>query len=41
VRDFAGRELMPPSWEQAVAEDWLGKWALKLMLLNGSKGKFR
>src|ERR1700736_7080115 len=24
VRDFASRELLMPSWEQAMAEDWLG-----------------
>ena len=41
VRDFAGRELVLPSWEQAMAEDWLGKWALNLMLLNVSTRKFR
>jgi putative transposase len=32
VRDFAGRELVLPSWERAMAEDWLGKWAMNLML---------
>src|ERR1700721_3861511 len=41
VRDFAGRELALPSWEQAVAEDWLGKWAMNLMLINVSTRKFR
>src|SRR6202048_4106558 len=25
VRDLGGRELALPSWERAVAEDWLGK----------------
>ena len=41
VRDFAGRELVLPSWENATAEDWLGKWAMNLMLLNVSTRKFR
>jgi putative transposase len=41
VRDFASRELLMPSWEQAMAEDWLGKWAMNLMLLNVSTRKFR
>jgi hypothetical protein len=37
VRDLAGRELMLPSWDRAVAEDWLGKWAMNLMLINMSR----
>ena len=41
MRDFAGRELVLPSWERAMAEDWLGKWAMNLMLLNVSTRKFR
>jgi putative transposase len=41
VRDFAGRELALPSWEHALGEDWLGKWAINLMLLNVSTRKFR
>jgi putative transposase len=41
VRDFAGRELLLPCWERAMAEDWLGKWAMNLMLLNVSTRKFR
>jgi transposase-like protein len=41
VRDFAGQELVLPSWEHAMAEDWLGKWAMNLMLLNVSTRKFR
>src|SRR3984893_12788612 len=40
-RDFAGRELVLASWEHAMAEDWLGKWAMNLMLLNVSTRKFR
>jgi putative transposase len=41
VRDFDGRELVLPSWEHAMAENWLGKWAMNLMLLNVSTRKFR
>jgi transposase-like protein len=41
VRDFAGRELALPSWQHAMGEDWLGKWAMNLMLLNVSTRKFR
>ena len=32
---------MLPSWEHAVAEDWLGEWAFNLMLLNVSTRKLR
>src|SRR5258707_7227235 len=41
VRDLGGRELALPSWDRAVAEDWLGKWAMSLMLINVSTRKFR
>jgi putative transposase len=41
VRDLKGHELALPSWERAVAEDWLGKWAMNLMLINVSTRKFR
>jgi putative transposase len=30
VHGLAGQELALPSWEHAVAEDWLGKWAMNL-----------
>src|SRR5271168_1104761 len=36
VRDLAGREFVLPSWDCAVAEDWLGKWVMNLMLINVS-----
>jgi putative transposase len=26
LRNFEGKEQALPSWEAAVAEDWLGKW---------------
>jgi hypothetical protein len=38
VRD--GGEIALPSWEAAMAEDWLGKWALNLMLINVSTRRF-
>src|SRR5450432_204283 len=41
VRDLEGQELALPSWDRAVAEDWLGKWAMNLMLINVSTRKFR
>src|SRR5882724_1467572 len=40
VRARDGGELPLPSWEVAMAEDWLGKWALNLMLINVSTRKF-
>jgi putative transposase len=40
VRARAGGEITLPSWEAAMAEDWLGKWALNLMLINVSTRKF-
>src|SRR6201987_3625312 len=36
-----GKELPLPSWEHAVGEDWLGRWAMNLMLINVSTRKFR
>jgi putative transposase len=41
VRNDAGQELPLESWERALEEDWLGKWALNLMLVNVSTRKFR
>ena len=41
VRDLAGQELALRSWDRAIAEDWLGKWAMNLMLINVSTRKFR
>ena len=40
LRGFDGRERAVPSWEAAVAEDWLGKWAMNQMLINVSTRKF-
>ena len=33
-------ELSLPSWEAAQAEDWLGRWAMNLMLINVSTRRF-
>ena len=41
VRGLDGKELPLASWEQAVDEDWLGAWAMNLMLINVSTRKFR
>src|ERR1035437_7461570 len=41
VRELGGQELALPSWERAVAEDWLGKWAMNLMLINVSTRELR
>jgi putative transposase len=41
VRGLAGKELALPSWERAVEEDWLGQWAMNLMLINVSTRKIR
>ena len=41
VRELNGIELSLPSWEKAIEEDWLGKWALSLMLINVSTRKFQ
>jgi putative transposase len=41
VRELDGKELPLESWQQAVGEDWLGRWAMNLMLINVSTRKFR
>jgi putative transposase len=40
VRRRGGSEMSLPSWDAAQAEDWLGKWAMNLMLLNVSTRRF-
>ena len=40
VRSRDGHELALPSWEAAQAEDWLGRWAMNLMLINVSTRRF-
>src|SRR6185369_1708730 len=41
VRGFDGHELPLPTWAAAQAEDWLGRWAMNLMLINVSTRKLR
>ena len=40
LRGFDGKELAVPSWEAAVAQDWLGKWSMNQMLINVATRKF-
>jgi putative transposase len=40
VRAVGGREVSIPSWDRAVSEDWLGRWAMNLMLINVSTRRF-
>ena len=41
VRSYDGHEVELPSWRAAQAEDWLGRWAMNLMLINVSTRKLR
>lgn len=40
VRRVDGREAPIPSWDQASSENWLGRWAMNLMLINVSTRRF-
>jgi putative transposase len=40
LRGFDGKEVAVPSWEAAVAQDWLGKWSMNQMLINVATRKF-
>jgi len=40
VRERGGREVALPSWERAKAEDWLGRWAMNLMLIGVTTRRF-
>src|SRR6201987_2996160 len=40
VRGVDGREVTIPSWETAAQENWLGRWAMNLMLINVSTRRF-
>lgn len=40
VRGVDGREMALPSWDRATSEDWLGRWAMNLMLINVSTQRF-
>src|SRR5438045_3841250 len=39
VRSYVGGEVELPTWTAAQAEDWLGRWAMNLMLINVSTRK--
>ena len=41
VRSYEGQEVQLPTWTAAQAEDWLGRWAMNLMLINVSTRKFK
>ena len=41
VRGLDGAERVLPSWENAVSEDWLGKWAMNQMLINVSTRRLK
>ena len=41
VRGFDGHEVPLPTWTAAQAENWLGRWAMNLMLINVSTRKLR
>ena len=41
VRGLDGAERVLPSWENAVSEDLLGKWAMNQMLINVSTRRFK
>ena len=41
VRSYDRHEVALPTWTAAQAEDWLGRWAMNLMLINVSTRKLR
>ena len=41
MRSYDGREVELPTWTGAQAEDWLGRWAMNLMLINVSTRRLR
>src|ERR1700751_5497663 len=41
VRSYDGHEVALPTWTAAQAEDWLGRWAMNLMLSNVSTRTIR
>src|SRR3974390_1874565 len=41
VRSLDGHEVELPTWTAAQAEDWLGRWAMNLMLINVSTRKLK
>jgi putative transposase len=41
LRSYDGHEVELPAWRAAQAEDWLGRWAMNLMLINVSTRKLK
>ena len=41
VRSCDGHEVQLPTWTAAQGEDWLGRWAMNLMLINVSTRKLK
>jgi putative transposase len=41
VRSYDDHEVELPTWTAAQAEDWLGRWAMNLMLINVSTRKLK
>jgi transposase-like protein len=41
VRSYDGHEVVLPTWTAVQAEDWLGRWAMNLMLINVSTRKLK
>ncbi|HUF45808.1 MAG TPA: IS256 family transposase [Aestuariivirgaceae bacterium] len=41
LRSYDGHEVGLPTWRAAQAEDWLGRWAMNLMLINVSTRKLK
>jgi len=41
VRGCNGHEVQLPTWTAAQAENWLGRWAMNLMLINVSTRKLK
>lgn len=41
LRSYDGHEVELATWRAAQAEDWLGRWAVNLMLINVSTRKLR
>src|SRR5215207_2522193 len=40
MRERGGKEVVLPSWERAVGEDWLGRWAMNLTLIGVTTRRF-
>jgi transposase-like protein len=41
LRSYDGHEIELPSWAAAQGEDWLGRWAMNLMLINVSTRRLK